>query len=85
MARVFIQHPVADYEAWRPHFDADKPRRAAAGVTDVAVLRDVDNPNSVWIVQEADAALAESMLKDPELAKKLEAAGVIGTPEVWVV
>jgi hypothetical protein len=42
MPRVFIAHPVADYDTWRPVYDADKPRRAAAGITDVAVFRDAD-------------------------------------------
>jgi hypothetical protein len=33
MARAFVTHPVADYDKWRPIFDADRPRLAAAGVT----------------------------------------------------
>jgi hypothetical protein len=84
MAHVFIQHRVADYDAWRPHYDADQPRRAAAGVSDVAVLRDADDPNSVWLVHEADASIVEPMLGDPELAEKMQAAGVVGPPQVWV-
>jgi hypothetical protein len=84
MARVFINHPVADYDTWRPHFDADKPRRAAAGVADVAVLRDADDPSSVWIVAEADAAAVEALLSDPELAKLMQEAGVTGPPQHWV-
>jgi hypothetical protein len=37
MARVFINHPVSDYDKWRPAFDADKDRRVAACLTDIAV------------------------------------------------
>jgi hypothetical protein len=85
MARVVIHHPVGDHEAWRRHFDADKTSRAAAGITDVAVLRDADDPDSVRVVHEGDAALVEPMLQDPELAKKTQAAGVIGTPEVRAI
>jgi hypothetical protein len=84
MARVFINHPVADYDTWRPHFDADKSRRTASGVNDIAVLRDADNPNSVWIVAEADAASVETLLSDPDLAKLMQEAGVTGPPEHWV-
>ena len=25
MARAFVTHPVADYDKWRPIFDADRP------------------------------------------------------------
>jgi hypothetical protein len=83
MARVFIHHPVADYDKWRPVFDADKPRRAAAGLMDVAVLRDADDPNSVWIVGDGDAGAVEKMLQDPDLAKVMQEAGVTAPPELW--
>ena len=84
MAHIFIQHDVADYDAWRPVFDADKANREAAGVTDVAVLRDADNPNSVWMVAEADASVVEPMMNDPERGAQMQAAGVLGPPRVWV-
>lgn len=85
MARVFLNHPVADYDKWRPYFDRDAPRRAAAGLTDVAVLRDADDPNSVWIVGDGDAEKVEEMLQDAELAKVMQEAGVTAPPELFVV
>jgi hypothetical protein len=84
MARVFIHHPVADYDKWRPVYDADASRRAAAGITDVAVLRDADDPNLVWIVGEADAANVEALLSDPELGKLMQEAGVTAPPQFWI-
>ncbi len=84
MAHIFIQHEVADYDAWRPVFDADKPNREAAGATDVAVLRDADNPNSIWMVVEADPSIVEPMMSDPERGAQMQAAGVLGPPQVWV-
>jgi hypothetical protein len=84
MARMFINHPVSDYGKWRPVFDADKPRRAAAGLTDVAVLRDADNPNSVWIVADGEREAAEEMLQTPDLEKLMLEAGVTAPPEFWV-
>jgi hypothetical protein len=42
---------VGDYEAWRPLFDRDRPRaREHASVE--RVLRDVDDPNHVFIYLE---------------------------------
>jgi hypothetical protein len=84
MARVFIHHPVADYDKWRPVFDADQPRRESAGLVDVAVLRDADDPNSIWIVGDGDPATVEAFLSDPELGKKMQEAGVTAPPEHWI-
>ena len=84
MAHIFLQHDVADYDAWRPVFDADKPGREAAGATDVAVLRDADNPNSVWVVVEADPSIVEPMMSDPERGAAMQAGGVLGPPQIWV-
>jgi hypothetical protein len=81
---VFIHHPVADYDKWRPVFDADKPRRESAGLVDIAVLRDADDPNSIWIVGDGDPATVEAMLADPELGKTMQEAGVTAPPEHWV-
>jgi hypothetical protein len=48
------------------------------------VLRDVDNPNSIWMVMEADPSIVEPMMSDPERAKQMQAAGVTSPPQVWV-
>ena len=85
MARVFLNHPVADYGKWRPYFDRDAPRRASAGLVDIAVLRDADDPNSVWIVGEGDPAKVEEMLHDAELGKVMQEAGVTAPPQLYVV
>ena len=84
MAHIIIQHEVANFEAWRPIFEADRPARAAAGVKDIAVFRDADNPNSVWIVHEGDPALIQPMMSDPERAAKMQEAGVTSPPLVYV-
>ncbi len=84
MAHIIIQHQVADFDAWRPTYEADRPGRQAAGVTDVAVLRDADDPNSVWLVHEGDPALVGPMMADPERATKMQEAGVTSSPTVYV-
>jgi len=83
MARIFLNHPVSDSDKWRPAFDADQDRRVAAGLTDIAVLRDVDDPSSIWIVGEGEKAAAEQMVQDPDLGKAMQDAGVTAAPEVW--
>jgi hypothetical protein len=84
MAKLFLNHPVGDYDKWRPHFDADVPRREAAGLTNVAVLRDVDDPNSIWLVADGDPDKFTEMMQDPGLAAAMQEAGVTGTPQVFI-
>jgi hypothetical protein len=84
MAHIIIQHEIADFDAWRPIFEADRPNRQAAGVKDIAVLRDADNPNSLWVVHEGDPALIEPMMSDPERQAKMQQAGVTSAPVVYV-
>lgn len=50
----------------------------------MAVLRDADNPNSIWMVIEADPSIVEPMMSDPDRGAKMQAAGVLGPPQVWV-
>ncbi|MGK2947393.1 MAG: hypothetical protein ACSLFP_02375 [Acidimicrobiales bacterium] len=83
MAKIFMQHPVADYDKWRPVFDGDASRREAAGLTGVRVLRDADDPQSVWLVADGDRASVEAMLQDPELGKAMQEAGVTGPPQLF--
>ena len=78
-----MQHPVADYDAWRPVFDGDAARREAAGLSGVRVLRDADDPHSVWLVADGDPASLEAMPQDPELGKAMQEAGVTGPPEIF--
>jgi len=84
MAKMFLHHPVADFDKWRPVFDGDAARRDSAGLTNVRVLRDADDPNSVWLVSDGDPAKLEEMLSDPELGKVMQEAGVTAPPQVFV-
>jgi quinol monooxygenase YgiN len=87
MVYVNVQHTVADYGKWRPVFDADEPRRRAAGATGVnQVYRDKDNPNTITLVLEWDnAANAHKFLNDPALGEVMQKAGVIGMPAVRAI
>jgi hypothetical protein len=51
----------------------------------VAVLRDTDHPNSVWMCLDAYRKIGEQFLQDREVGKIMQAAGVMAPPEVfWV-
>jgi hypothetical protein len=62
MITIVIQHPVADYEAWKRTFDRDPLGRAASGVIGHAIYRTSD-PESVLVLMDfATRAQAEVYL-----------------------
>jgi hypothetical protein len=80
-SRVLITHKVKDWDAWLKVFDADKPNRVAAGLTDRAVGYSVGDNHMVTIALAiSDMKKAEDMAKSPELKKKMDEAGVEGPP-----
>ena len=87
MVFVNVRQTTASYEAWRPFFDKDEPRRRAAGATGVnQVFRDVDNPNTVTVVLEwNDTEHARQFMNDPALREVMQKAGVIGAPAVLAI
>lgn len=85
MPEVLLRHRVADYDAWRPFYDDDRPRREEAGLRDLAVYRDADDPDMVLLLWEADGLDAlRGMLASEDLGAIMRKAGVISEPEVWV-
>ncbi len=63
MIVVRIEHPVADYEAWKGAFDADPADRRGSGVRRYRIFRATDDPNSVMVDLEFDSeSEAEAML-----------------------
>ena len=87
MVYLNVRHTVADYEKWRPVFDADAARRRAAGATGVTqVYRDMDAPNTITLILEWDTAEnANKFAHDPALGAVMQQAGVIGLPAVVAV
>ena len=83
MATVILAHRVKDFEAWKPIYDADKPRRDAYGLTEIAVGKKSGDPELVYMIWDAaDPSALQQMVSDPELQKVMQEAGVISAPEV---
>jgi hypothetical protein len=84
MSTVFIRHPVQSYEKWRPYFDEDRERRARAGLGEVGVFRNADDPNDVLIVFSGDRTGVTEMLADKGLKEVMDKAGVKSPPQAFV-
>jgi hypothetical protein len=55
MSILRIEHPVADYAAWKEAFDADPVGRERSGVRRYQVMRPVDDDRYVLIDLEFDS------------------------------
>jgi len=77
MTTAIVLHRVADYEAWRPVYDALDDTREAAGVTHQEVLRSQDDPHFVIVRHDfANRADADTFFGGAELQKAMTQAGV---------
>ena len=54
MSILRIEHPVADYDAWKAAFDADPVGRERSGVRCYQVMRPLDDERYVLIDLEFD-------------------------------
>jgi hypothetical protein len=80
---MVIKHTVADFDKWKPAYLAHDSMRKAYGFTDIDLLRGVDNPNKVIVVEKiSDIEKAREFSKLPNLKETMKKGGVKGTPEI---
>jgi hypothetical protein len=86
MAKVIVQHEVADYDRWLPVFTEHEPVRRRHGATGHTISRDSANPNNLVVVNDfASLDGARGFASDPSLPDVMANAGVTGHPQVWIV
>lgn len=80
---LVVRHPVTDYAAWRPVYDAHDSVRTAYGMTHMTVARGVDDPNMVLVASRvSDIQKARDFAAMPELKTVMDSAGVSGPPTI---
>ncbi|MCI4443544.1 MAG: hypothetical protein JHC39_08575 [Lentimicrobium sp.] len=82
--RIRVGHKVKDFDAWLKVYDAEgKETRAANGLIDRALSRNIDDPNMIYITfAVSDMAKAKARLNDPALKKIMTDGGVISKPVI---
>jgi len=85
--KVFsVSHTVKDFDAWKKVYDEGEGMRIEAGMTKLAVCRDMDNPNKVYVFNKiADVEKAKGFAADPKLKEAMQKGGVTGTPVMLYV
>lgn len=85
--KVFsVSHTVKDFDAWKKVYDEGESMRADAGMSKLAVCRDMDNPNKVYVFNKiADVQKAKDFAVDPKLKEAMQKGGVTGAPAMLYV
>jgi quinol monooxygenase YgiN len=78
MTTVLVDHRVADYDAWRPHFDRAMEAEWTKDVRSYQVWRDEDDSSHILVANTFDSReAAETMVNNPKLREAMGAAGVV--------
>jgi hypothetical protein len=88
MIAVIVKHTVADFDQWKAGYDDHEPVRRAAGCTSATVSRAPSHPDGSTEVtihmQFPDLAAARGFLDNPGLPEAMQAAGVVGIPDIQI-
>ncbi len=83
---AIVQHPVSNYNNWKPFFDGDDSSRKAYGLTTIGIGRGIDDPNQVILYfRVTDTAKASQFMDRPELKDVMQKAGVTAPPTIDIV
>lgn len=75
---------VDDFAAWKAVFDSHRPAHQEAGLKQVNLMRNADNPNDLFILMEAaDLAKARAFVTSPDVPDAKVKSGVVGQPEIF--
>jgi hypothetical protein len=80
---LVIKHTVADFNVWKPFFDADSTNRNAAGLHIIGLARGIENQNEVEIpFMIDDVQKAKAFTTNPDLKDVMQKAGVTSAPSI---
>lgn len=83
---VLIRHGVENFPEWKTAYDAHKPERQAAGVTENQLFQDIGDANMVTILFDVeDLDRAKEFTSSDDLREIMQKAGVIGKPEIHFI
>jgi hypothetical protein len=86
MAKAIVAHHVVDYDRWYPVFTGHEAVRRQHGATGHSINRAASDANTIVIVNDfATLEGALAFTQDPSLPAAMEAGGVDGAPQVWIV
>ena len=86
MAKVIVQHHVADYNRWYPIFTEHEKVRRTHGARGHTITRSAADQNDLVVVMDfATADGAKAFVQDPSLKSTMAQAGIDAGPQIWIV
>ena len=86
MIHLFVRQNVADYVTQRLVYDRFYSNPEAHGAPTRTVFQSIDDPNDITvehIFKNLDDA--RTLVSSTDLAQAMTDAGVLGTPQIWLV
>ncbi len=84
MLHVLVRHKIEDYAKWKPVFDDDATDRRAGGSQGGQLFRNAHDPNEILVIFEWESLeSAQKFVQSPQLAAKMQQAGVVDRPDVY--
>jgi hypothetical protein len=81
---MLIRHRVADFAKWKPVYDAHASAREKAGLKEIHLLRNLDDPNEVILLFSVeDIDKAKAFAASDDLCTAMQRAGVSDKPDVY--
>jgi hypothetical protein len=81
---MIVRHNVKDFAVWKRGYEAHKPKRVEAGLTDKHLLQSADDPSEVVLMFEAkDLAKAKKFAASADLKEVMKKVGVTGKPDIY--
>jgi hypothetical protein len=84
MSHLLVRHKVADFFTWKAAYDAHLTARQKAGLKQEHLLRNIDDPNEVILLFEAeDVQKAREFGNSSDLREAMQKAGVVDKPDIY--
>ncbi len=86
MVHMLVQHKVEEFGKWKPIYDGHQEARAAAGLKDLHLWHNIDDPNEIVLLFEiSNVEKAKAFVQSPDLKERMAAAGVSSTPDILLL
>ena len=84
MIHMLIRHKVADFAKWKPVYDAHASARQSAGLKELHLLRNTEDPDEVILLFSVqDFNKAKTFAGSDDLRQAMQKAGVSDKPDVY--
>lgn len=84
MIRMFVRHPVQEFETWKQGYDGFDSERRTMGVLKERIFTAPDNTCDVTITHDFETLeQAQRFANSARLGEVMKQAGVVGPATVW--